>query len=463
MAMVLAAVGVLTCGAKDFLVTDYGASADGKKCTEAFARAVAACAEAGGGRVVVPSGTYYTGKIHLKSNMELHLEQGAVLDFSDDPTDYEPAVLSTFEGCECLSRSPLIYCYGCTNIAVTGPGLIRPRLAFWATWGHSRSSLPACKAASDKLLEWSDTNVPVERRDMLALPESRMRPPTLQFNRCKNIRVENLNIKGSPFWTIHLYRSEDAVVRGCNLDSHTGDDHREHRTLHQAGFYLGNSDGVDIEMTKNVLVERCTFCQCDDVIVVKAGRGPDGYLRGVPSENVTVLDCDMRMGHSVFSVGSEISAGARNLRVKGVRVSGEITGGILNVKTNRQRGGFVENVVVEDVTCHRVRWPLHVDAHYAISAQSPYTKDVAPTKIRGLRLENVRIDWARTAALIKGDKDDPPEDVTLKDIVIKRHEPLYKSPEFKGESIVTSNVKDFKADGVRILETGKMSYETGYW
>ena len=128
--LIVAALGAGTLLARDFSIADAGAKADGTKCTETIARAIADCAAAGGGRVVVPKGTWFTGKVHLRSNVELHLEEGAVLDFSDDPDDYMPAVVSGFEGIECMNRSPLVYAYECENVAITGPGTIRPRIGF---------------------------------------------------------------------------------------------------------------------------------------------------------------------------------------------------------------------------------------------------------------------------------------------------------------------------------------------
>lgn len=113
--------------ARDFRIDAYGAKPDGTKCTAAIARALAACSEAGGGRVTVPTGTWLTGAVHLKSNCELHLEDGAELVFTDNPTDYLPAVPTSWEGVECLNYSPLVYAFNVTNVAITGRGLLASR------------------------------------------------------------------------------------------------------------------------------------------------------------------------------------------------------------------------------------------------------------------------------------------------------------------------------------------------
>ena len=137
---------------RDFRVSDYGAAPDGVKCTAAFEKAICACAAAGGGRVVVPPGKWYTGPIHFRSNIELHLEEGAVLDFSDDLEDYLPAVMSSWEGLECLNYSPLVYAYCCTNVAITGKGSLVPRMGKWER--HFRETTTNIQEARGILYKW---------------------------------------------------------------------------------------------------------------------------------------------------------------------------------------------------------------------------------------------------------------------------------------------------------------------
>ena len=132
---------------RDFVLTDYGA-AKGVKSTAAFAAAIAACERAGGGRIVVPAGTWLTGAIRLGSNCCLHLEQGSTLEFTDDPVDY-PEVLTTWEGIECYNYSPLVFAFGVTNVAITGSGTIAPRMDFWRNWGKKRKLLAPLTGWSD--------------------------------------------------------------------------------------------------------------------------------------------------------------------------------------------------------------------------------------------------------------------------------------------------------------------------
>ena len=119
---------------QSFKITKYGAKGDGKtKNTEAFKKAIEACSSAGGGKVLVPKGKWFTGAIHLKSNVNLHFEDGAELHFSDDPKDYLPVDFTRWAGFELMNYSPLIYARECENIAITGPGKLYGLGKAW--WG----------------------------------------------------------------------------------------------------------------------------------------------------------------------------------------------------------------------------------------------------------------------------------------------------------------------------------------
>ena len=152
--------------AKDFVITRYGAK-DGnvKANTLAFARAMAACHNAGGGRVVVPAGEWITGPIHFESGCNLYLSDGATVVFDDDPELYLPAVRTSWEGAECMGLSPLVYAYGCENIAISGSGTLAPRMNLWRTWfDRPQSHIDATR----QLYAMLSTGVPVEYRHMEA-------------------------------------------------------------------------------------------------------------------------------------------------------------------------------------------------------------------------------------------------------------------------------------------------------
>lgn len=453
-----------------FTITDYGAKSDGTKCTAAIDRAVEACATAGGGRVVVPCGTFFTGPVHLKSNVTLQLDEGAVLDFSDDPADYLPVVVSSFEGVECMSLSPLVYAYECTNVGIIGAGTLRPRLGYWLTIGGSRSSNALSRKSSDQLTLWGDLGMPVAERDFAGLVESRVRPQLIQFNRCRGVRFENFRIKGTPFWTIHLFHCENVIARKLDVCCHPDN---VHTPDYFEGIHLNNSDGFDVEMTRNVLIEGCTFCQGDDAVVIKSGRGPDGYLRGVPSENIVVRDCTVNLGHGLVCIGSELSAGVRNVYCANCRVNE--ASNLFYVKTNKYRGGFAENLWCENVTGKKANTILRINSHYPASSLSPRSKIVSPTVVRNVYVKNVKMDTVYHAVEILGDPDVPAENISVTDLTVgnilpvgrcsdnDRNTPVAGKGVTRGDLVVTVNVRDFRADGLRLLETTREELAFPQW
>ena len=445
---------------RDFNIADFGAKSDGTKCTASISRAVEACAAAGGGRVVVPKGVFFTGAVHLKSNVTLHLSEDAVLDFSDDPSDYMPAVISSYEGIECMSRSPLVYAYACTNVSITGLGMLKPRLRYWLSISGSRAANSLSRRAADQLTLWGDLGTPIVERDFVGLEQSRVRPPLIQFNRCHGVKLEDFRVKGTPFWTIHLFRCVNVVARRLDVCCHPDD---VHTPDYNAGVHLNNSDGIDVEMTRNVLIEGCTFCQGDDAVVIKSGRGPEGYLRGVPSENIVVRDCEVKLGHGLVCIGSELSAGVRNVFCTDCRVR-EVRN-LFFVKTNRYRAGFAENLWCQNVTGEKVWTILRVNSHYPASSLSPESKVAEPTVVRNIHVKNVNIGEVRRPVEILGDPDVPAENLSVQGVVVgllvpnpvpraNDHNTPQSGPVFtRGEPIVTINVRDFRCEGVRILET----------
>ena len=391
--------GRLAPSAAEFPVTDYGAKPDGTKCTEAFAKAIAACAEAGGGRVTVPAGTWFTGPIHLKGNVELHLGKGAVVEFSDDPKDCLPAVPSSWEGLECLNLSPLVYAYCCTNVAITGKGTLRPRMAFWREMmKESKTDIMGARAI---LYKWGSEDYPVEKRDITKAHPAVLRPQCVQFNRCKGVRMEDVRIEDSPFWTIHLFMSEDVTIRRIDVCAH--------------GF---NNDGVDIEMTRNVLIEDSVFDQGDDGLVFKSGRNRDAWRVGRPTENVEARNCRFKTVGSLVGVGSELSGGVRNVYVHDCTIENACN--LFYVKTNHRRGGFVENIRMENVKVTEVSQVLAVDTDVLYQWRKLPEYETRLTPISGLHMKNVACARARTGVNINGDFRLPVRDVYVENVRIGR-------------------------------------------
>ena len=412
-----------------FSIADYGAvkaeggaKGDVAKTTQAFRDAVAAAVAAGGGRVLVPAGEWPTGPVHLKSDVELHLAEGAVLRFTDDPHAYEPAVPTSWEGVELLNYSPLVYAYGCTNVAITGKGTLAPEMGRWRKW-FSRP--PEHMAFTAELYRWCSELVPVEERNALAMKGSNARPHLIQFNRSANIVLDGFKIRESPFWTIHLYHSENAVVRNLDVYAHGH-----------------NNDGIDVEMTRNVLVERCSFDQGDDAVVVKAGRNQDAWRLARPSENIVVRDCTIVDGHVLLGVGSEMSGGVRNVYMHDCHAKGDVRN-IFYMKTNKRRGGFIENIKIKDCSAANARISvvgIETDVLYQWRNLPTYEERV--TRIRGITAENLVCEGSADHMLmLYGDPADPIDTVTLRNVRLGKA---------RKERIVCVNANNVTLDGVAV-------------
>ena len=384
--------------AADVSVVDFGGVGDGRAdCTEAFARAVAAAS--GGGAVIVPAGEWLTGPIHLKSGVELRLGKGAVVSFKPEPAAYLPAVKTTWGGVECMNYSPLVYAYGCTNVSITGEGALSPRMEVWRTWCCRP---PKHKAAMMRLYEWCCEAVPVEERRLSDLPESNMRPQLVQFNRCRGVRVEGIEIRDSPCWSVHFFMCRDVVMRGVSSRG-----------------TAWNTDGVDIEASRDVLVENCVFDQHDDGVVVKSGRDRDGWRLATPSENIVVRNCRFKNAHTMLAVGTEISGGVRNVLIENCE-AGAIdlgSGNLFSVKTNRRRGGFLKDITCENVKARSARlsvFEIATDVLYEWADFPDYENRT--TKISDIKARNIEVGVTKDLIRLVGDPAMPPERVSWRDV-----------------------------------------------
>jgi polygalacturonase len=391
---------------RGFPITEYGAKPDDQQANQrAIADAIAAATAAGGGRVVIPVGIWATGPIHLRSNVELHLEKGATLAFSPHPADYLPAVPTSWEGIECLNYSPLVYAYACENVAITGEGILLARLDIWSIW-YARPK-PHMDALVE-LYQMARKKVPVARRDMTR-GDANLRPHFIQFNRCRHVLVEGVQIQNSPFWTIHPYLCRDVVIRGVRIEAHGH-----------------NNDGVDPEMSQNVLIEACVFDQGDDAISVKSGRDHDGWRLHTPARNIVMRNCRVKNGHQLMAIGSELSGGIENVFVDNCHF--DVTGSgakstiqnILFVKTNERRGGYVRNIYLSNVSATEVAGgvlSVDTDVLYQWRTLTP-TYDRRLTPIAGIHVSDVRVERATFVCEIKGAAELPVRDVTLRRVKV---------------------------------------------
>ncbi|HEX7485045.1 MAG TPA: glycosyl hydrolase family 28 protein [Vicinamibacterales bacterium] len=385
--------------ARDFDVTSYGAVGDGTRdCTAAFRAAIAACNAAGGGRVVVPAGSFLTGAIRLKSGVNLHLAtEASVLRFSRDPRQYLPLVFSRWEGVELMNYSALIYAFEERNIAVTGTGTLDGQAGeeHWWPWKgrqESTAGSPNQNAARARLIEMGAKGVPVA--DRVFGEGSCLRPNFVQPYRCQNVLIDGVKIRNSPMWEIHPVLCTNVTVRGVDISSHGP-----------------NNDGCDPESCKDVLIERCTFDTGDDCIAIKSGRNEDGRRVNVPAENIIVRDCTMKDGHGGVVIGSEISGGARYVFAERCRMDSPHLDRALRIKSNSVRGGTVEHVYMRDVNVGEV-------AEAVVTINFFYEEGDAgkfPPIVRDVEVRNVTSRKSQYGLLLRGYAHDPVSDVRLVD------------------------------------------------
>jgi polygalacturonase len=373
---------------RDFNIIDYGAAGDGQTdCTEAFEKAISTAHNAGGGRVIVPVGSFFTGPIHLKSNVNLHVSKDTLIKFSVDPNKYMPVVYTRFEGVECMNYSPLIYAYEQKNIAITGQGTLDGQASDDNWWGLKASQGRDIREQRKQ----GEEGVPVEKRIYGAGKE--LRPNMVQPYRCKNILIEGVTFKNSPMWHIHPVLSENITVRNVKVIGHGP-----------------NNDGCNPESCKNVLIKGCYFDTGDDCIAIKSGRNNDGRRVNVPSENIVIQNCEMKDGHGGVVIGSEMTGGARNIFAEDCTMDSPNLDRALRIKTNSVRGGFVENVYMRNVEIGQVAEAvLKINFHYGEGDIGEYTPIV-----RNINMENVTSQKSRYALSIRGYERSPITDVHLK-------------------------------------------------
>ncbi|SFU27545.1 Polygalacturonase [Pustulibacterium marinum] len=391
-----------------FNLTDFGAVGDGvTKDTKAFQHAIEACHNAGGGKIIVSKGTYLTGPIHLKSNVHLHLEEGVEVLFSKDLDDYLPLVHTSYEGVELMNYSPLIYAKDQKNIAITGKGIFNGQAnqENWWPWcgseryGH-KEGMPAQKDAHNlpTLRKMNEEQTPVDQRVFGS--GHQLRPLFFEVLNCENVIVSGVTFTNAPFWVLHPLKSSNITIDGVTVNSHGP-----------------NNDGCDPEYCKNVVIKNCIFNTGDDCIAIKSGRNNDGRAVNIPSENIVVQNCTMKDGHGGVVMGSEISAGVRNVFVRNCTMDSPNLDRAIRIKTNTLRGGFVENVYVKDIEVGQVKESvLRINTFYGIYANQE--GDYMPN-IENINLENITVkNGGKYGILIKGRAENPVKNITLKNVTI---------------------------------------------
>lgn len=337
--------------------------------------AVDACAAEGGGTVVVPKGEWFTGPVHLKSNIHIYLEEGSIITFSSRREDYLPVVFTRWEGMECYNYSPLLYANGCENISITGAGTLFGNGQDWWDWKKFQQE------AADELCYAQYNNIPVEKR-VYGTKTAALRPSFIQTIDCKNVLLEGFTIVDGPQWTIHPVYCEDVTVRNVTVSTHGP-----------------NTDGLNPDSCKGVLVEGCTFDTGDDCIAINAGMNEDGWRVGKPSADIEIRNCTMNGGHGALVIGSAVSGGVENVYAHHCRITGTMQG--IRIKSMRGRGGYINNLRFAYIEMDNVSdQAVEINMFYEFSTVQP--KSDTPTRCSNITISDIQGNTDGTCIQIKG-------------------------------------------------------------
>ena len=439
-----------------FYITKFGARNDGLYLnTISINNAIDECSEKGGGVVVIPPGLWLTGPLVLKSNVNLHLQKNALLQFTDDLTQYK-LVAGNWEGLPQMRNQSPVSATNAENIAITGYGIIDGNGDAWRMvkkdkltasqwksllasggvlnedkkiWYPSEKSLAGSKLknpgviSADKTPEFYETV-----KDFL-------RPNLLVLTRCKKILLEGVTFQNSPAWCLHPLMSENLTVRNITVKN---------------PWYAQNGDGIDIESCKNVLIENSVFDVGDDGICIKSGRDAEGRKRAMPTQDVVIRNCTVYAAHGGFVIGSEMSGGAKNIYVEDCTFIGTDIG--LRFKTTRGRGGIVENIFIKNIAMKDIIGEaILFDMYYAAQdpvplagekREPPRIEELPVTEetpqFRNINIRNVICNGAARAIFIRGLPEMNVKNIVLEDMVLQAEEGLDMT---EGSHITIKNVK----------------------
>ncbi len=372
-----------------FTLSEFGGIGDGVFDNKtSFDQVIKVCSEAGGGMILVEPGTYLVnGPIHLKSNINLHLEKGARLLFGSDPLFYLPVVLTSWEGTRCYNYSPFIYAFHVKNVAITGEGEID---------GNGREPWNGWKEMQDLdqnlLRKMNNENVaPAER---IFGEGHYLRPHLVQFYESENILVEDVKISDSPFWCLHFVFSNHITVRGLTYDA-----------------YNLNNDGIDPESSENVLIENVQFGNGDDNIAIKSGRDLEGRTLGRPSGNIVIRNC-LFSGYNAIAVGSEMSGGVHDVYVEDCSYGGKVIYGFY-LKGNRDRGGVVHDIYARNIRFDTTRAAIIIDSDYK------YQGTCCPPLFKNIFIENISANHASDYGIfLKGSPQVHLDSIFISDVTV---------------------------------------------
>lgn len=399
-------------------VADFGAVGDGKTLTtHAVQSAIDAAHEEGGGKVVFPKGTYLSGAIFVKSNVEFHIGEGVVIKAIQDNKEY-PEHKTRIAGIEMEWPSALINIYEQKNVRITGKGIIDGNGKYWwdKFWGDPKFSGGMWVDYKNKNVRWA-----------VDYDCKRVRPVVVYES--ENVLLKDFTIKRAGFWTVSLTYSNmvhvDGIVIRNNIDG------------------CGpSSDGINTDSSKNILVENCDIDCNDDNLCIKAGKDADGLRVNRPSENIVYRNCITRSGHGLITLGSETSGGIHNIEVYGLEAIGTNIG--IRFKSAKVRGGVMQNIWFHDIKMTDVANPFHFELNWYPEYSYPkipsnipeeeipdrwrtITQPVVPAEkgipeFRNIRFSDIDVKKAKQAFYVNAYEEKPMHNLVWKNITIEAEE-----------------------------------------
>lgn len=358
--------------------------------TTSIQEAINNCASYGGGTVIVPSGNWISkGSIHLKSNIKLVLKKGATIEFSKNYSDYLPVVFTRWEGVECYNYSPFIYANNCENIAIVGEGRLIGHGEEWWRWKMLQDE------AAKELYHSEANNIPVSKR-IYGNEKAALRPSFIQTINCKNVQLQGFTIEDGPQWTVHPVYCENVLIQDLTIKTHGH-----------------NTDGLNPDSCKNVVIENCSFSTGDDCIAINSGMNEDGWRVGKPCENIIIRNCKMYDGHGAIVIGSGMSGGVKNVYATDNTSIGGMWG--VRIKSMRGRGGYVRDIWIENMEINNTsNTAVHISMFYEYATVNPL--NVTPSDFSHIYLKNISGQNNKADVLIKGLPESNIKDITLNNV-----------------------------------------------
>ena len=412
---------------KNFPITNYGASPDGKTLnTTAFDKAISACAAAGGGRVIVPAGTWLTGPIQFKSNIDLHLEKGALVQLTKDHAQY-PMIKASNKSTTIVPASP-VYGYDLKNIAITGEGIIdgagetwRPVKKLKTTPAQWSALLASGGVVSEKGDLWWPSAEAMNGEDYLKTLKGKtgltaddylpardfLRPYMVTFVNCDNILIEGVTLRNSPKFVFCPNSCTNMTLRYVNVFN---------------DWWAQNGDGIDISACKNVVIYKCTVNAGDDGICMKSSGGKKDAPGEAKLENILIAGCTVYRAHGGFVIGSNTDGGMRNIYVADCHFSGTDIG--LRFKSNAGRGGLVKDIFIDRISMRNIKnEAISFDTYYedAPAGSAKQSSQALPDKtpeFTNFRISNIDCQGAKAAIVVTGLPQMPVHDIYFDNISI---------------------------------------------